>query len=115
MDDMAEPVKMLQDEVALYDLKNSELYSDEYDSYYVTFYIPEGKIVAAYDENGNMIRTIEKFKNVKLPMNIRESIAKRFPNWKLEKDIYRLNYHVDQGVTKMEYKVKLKNGKNPLQ
>ena len=42
-EDIAQPVKMLQEKVALYDLKNSDLYSDEYDEYFVTFFIPEGK------------------------------------------------------------------------
>ena len=36
----AQEVQMLEKEVALYNLKNSELYQDDYDSYYVSFYIP---------------------------------------------------------------------------
>ncbi len=113
-DDVAEPVKLLQEQVALYDLKNSDLYSDEYESYYVTFFIPEGKIVAAYDTDGKVIRTIEKFKNIKLPVAVSQSISRRFPNWTLAKDVYMVNYHKDAGVTKMQYKIRLENGKESL-
>ena len=58
-----------------------------------------------------MVRTIEKFKNVKLPISVRESIAKRYPNWAMAKDIYQVSYHSDKGVTKMQYKVRIENGK----
>ena len=106
----AVPVKMLQEKVALYDVKTSELFSDEYDTYTVSFFIPDGKIVAAYDKDGKIIRTIEKFKNVKLPYNVSSSIVKRFPNWKMVKDVYKVNYHDNQGLTKNQYKVNLENG-----
>src|SRR5210317_1597393 len=55
-------VKQLESKVALYNVKESELYADYYDNYTVQFYIPDGMIVAAYDRDGNIIRTIEKFK-----------------------------------------------------
>ena len=57
----------LEEKVAMFDLRSSEYYNDEYDTYYVSFYIPDGKILAAYDKEGKLVRTIEKFKNVKLP------------------------------------------------
>lgn len=109
-EDIAQPVDMLQKEVALYDLKSSELYSDEYDEYYVTFYIPEGRILAAYDEDGKLTRTIEKFKNVKLPNNVEKSILERFPEWTIANDVYKVSYHNDRGVTRQLYKVTLENG-----
>jgi len=99
---------MLQEKVAMFDLKNSEIYNDEYDTYTVSFYIPEGKILAAYDGNGRIIRTIERFNNVKLPEHIQNAIAERFPNWAFLSDVYKVNFH---GTTaKMQYKVKLING-----
>ena len=106
----AVPVKMLQEKVALYDVKKSELYSDEYDTYQISFYIPDGKIVAAYDKDGKIIRTIEKIKNIKLPISVSKAILKRFPNWEIPKDVYRINYHNKSGITKNQYKIKLENG-----
>ncbi len=103
-------VKMLQEKVALYDIKKSDLYADDYGTYTVSFYIPEGKILAAYDKNGNLIRTIEKFKDIRLPSTVLNSIAKRFPNWNMDNDVYRVEYHSNKGVTKKQYKVKISNG-----
>ena len=107
-------VQMLQEHVAMYDLKNSDLYGDEYDTYTVSFYIPDGKILAAYDKNGEIIRTIERFQNVKLPKDVRNSVYKRFPNWSLEKDVYLVNYHKNNEKVSKQYKVKLKNGKKVM-
>ena len=74
-------VKLLEDMVAKFDLRSSEFYEDGNDFYKVYFYIPDGNIVAAYDKNGKILYTIEKFKNVKLPNNVASSIAERFPGW----------------------------------
>lgn len=103
-------VKMLQEKVAEFDLKKSDFYDDEYDTYTVSFFIPDGKILAAYDKNGKLLRTIEKFKDVTLPIHVRNSIAQRFPNWVLESDIYRVKYHYKKGVVMNEYKVRITNG-----
>ncbi|MEL0456295.1 nicotinate-nucleotide adenylyltransferase [Flavobacteriaceae bacterium SZ-1-7] len=103
-------VQMLEEQVAMYDLKNSDLYSDEYDTYTVSFYIPQGKILAAYDKNGKVIRTIERFKNIKLPKDVRDALATRFPNWDLDKDVYSVTYHTVGPNVKKQYKVKLTNG-----
>ncbi len=101
-------VQLLEEKVAMHNLKGSNLYYDDYDTYHITFFIPDGKILAAYDNDGKLIRTIEKFKNVKLPMKVRDAIANRFPNWRMVEDVYRVNYH--KGVVKKQYKVTLKNG-----
>jgi hypothetical protein len=103
-------VQMLQEKVAMFDLKSSEYYNDEYDTYHISFYIPEGKILAAYDKDGRLLRTVERFKNVKLPRDVQSAIAERFPNWTLLSDVYKVNFHRENAITKKQYKVKLKNG-----
>lgn len=108
-EDAAISVKMLESKVANYDLKNSDLYQDEYSLYNVSFYIPEGKIVAAYDQDGKILRTIERFENVKLPKSVMLALADRFPNWEVTKDIYLVNYHEKKGINK-RYKIVMENG-----
>lgn len=103
-------VQMLEEKVAMFDLKGYELYNDEYDTHYVTFYIPDGKILAAYDKNGKLIRTIERFKNVKLPKKVQNAIAERFPNWSMISDVYKVSFHKNNDVAKKQYKVRLENG-----
>ncbi|NER15727.1 nicotinate-nucleotide adenylyltransferase [Spongiivirga citrea] len=111
--DAALPVKMLERKVANFDLKNSDIYNDEYDYYTVSFYIPDGKIVAAYDKDGKIIRTIERFKDINLPQEVRKALVKRFPGWEVEKDVYKVTYGEKKGAKKT-YKIKLKNGDKKL-
>ena len=105
-------VTRLEQEVAFYNIKDSDLYEDEYDTYMIEFYIPDGRIVAAYDKDGNILRTIEKFKSVKLPKDVRDAVFTRFPNWTLDDDVYYVNYNNKDA--KKVYKIKLRNGKEVL-
>ncbi len=107
-------VQELEEKVALFDLKSSEYYNDEYDTYYVSFYIPDGKILAAYDKDGKLIRTIEKFKNVKLPKAVRDAVAKQYPNWSMTSDVYKVSFHKNNDVAKKQYKVNLKNSNKKI-
>jgi len=103
----AEPVKLLQREVATFDLKNSEYYEDQYDDYFISFYIPQGKILASYDKDGNILRTVEKYKNIALPHVVAESVVKNYAGWTIAENAYLVNYHDKKGVTKKEYKILL--------
>lgn len=107
------PVEMLRRKVAAFDVKESEFYQDDYDVYNINFFIPEGKILAAYDKDGKIIRTAERFKNINLPKAVKEAVLDRFPEWTITKDIYLVNYHTDKGVNK-KYKLKLENGEKVL-
>ena len=106
---VAVPVKLLERKVATFDVTEQDFYQDDYDYYTVSFYIPEGKIVAVYDQEGNILRTIEKFKDIKLPKAVRDAVAQRFPNWKLVSDVYRVKYN-DNKEANQSYKLKLQNG-----
>lgn len=96
-DEVAIPVKDLQRKVATYDIKASDFYSDEYDYYSVSFYIPEGKILAAYDKDGKILRTIEKYKDVGLPKSVVNGVVKRFPGWTIGKEAYFNNISSSKG------------------
>ena len=107
------PVEFLQQKTATYDVRKFDYYDDEYEFYTVSFFIPKGKIVAVYDKDNKIIRTIEKYKDIALPKPVAKSIAKRFPQWKLSKDVYLLNYHNKLGIKKI-YKLILENGDKRL-
>lgn len=106
-------VEMLRRKVAAFDVKSSEYYQDDYDVYNINFYIPEGKILAAYDKDGKIIRTAERFNNVNLPNSVRTAVLERFPGWTITKDTYITNYYDNRGVSK-RYKLKLENGDKVL-
>ena len=103
-------VKMLQKKVATFDLKSSDFYNDEYDNYTVSFYIPDGTILAAYNKEGTIIRTAEKFKNVDLPEVVINTVLEHYPGWNISKDTYLVSYHKAFGGTKT-YKILLERGK----
>ncbi len=103
------PVKILTEKVLNFEANKDDLYDDEYDTYRVSFFIPDGKVVAAYDNTGKILRTIEKYKNIRLPQGVLQAIAERFPNWAVIEDVYEVNYHCDKGITKKHYKIKLEN------
>jgi len=107
--EVAAPVKRLEQEAAIFDVKKADFYEDDYDNYTVTFYIPEGTILASYDKNGKLLRTAEKYKNVAIPTAVRQLVVKRYPQWTIAKDVYLVSYHDTHGVTK-KYKLLLENG-----
>ena len=109
MEDADISVELLEQKVAQYDLINSDVYVDEFSLYNVSFYIPDGYILAAYDGEGNITHTIEKFKNVKLPSAVMKSVNDKYPRWTVSNNVYRVNYSQSQGVTKI-FKFTLKNG-----
>ncbi len=105
----AVPVKMLQRKAAAYDVKAQDYYQDDFDFYTVSFHIPDGKLVAVYSPEGKILRTIEKFNDVKLPVAVSRALVERFPNWEPVSDAYRITYKEDKGAKKI-YKLKLSNG-----
>ncbi|MDG1729484.1 MAG: nicotinate-nucleotide adenylyltransferase [Algibacter sp.] len=113
-DNIDQNVKNLQTALAKFDVRKEEYYSDDYDNYSVTFRIPEGYAIAAYDEDGKLIRTIERYKNVKLPLAVSQALAERFPNWAVDKDIYKVSYSEAEWDSKKIYKLKLTNGEETV-
>lgn len=109
-----QPVRLLERYAASYDVKQSEYYEDEYENYFISFYIPEGHVLATYDNNGKIIRSAERFKNVALPKAVSRSIANRYPGWSIAKDIYVVNYYSNTENTDKVYKLKLARGDERL-
>ena len=107
-DDLAVPVEKLQLKVSDFNVKELDIYSDEYDLYDVYFVIPEGKILASYDAESNLLSTAERYKDINLPSAVKKAITNRFPNWTISKNIYLVNYH-ESGKTRKVYKLTLEN------
>ncbi|WP_051254111.1 hypothetical protein [Arenibacter latericius] len=104
-------VQNLQNEVANYNVTEDPDFDGDYDNFKVIFSQTNGRIIATYDANGKVISTIEKFKNVTPPNSVRNEIFKQYPDWIIQKDIYRVTYFKDKGVKKT-YQVQVHNGNN---
>lgn len=105
----SQPVKLLERKAAAYDVKNSEFYDEDYENYYITFYLPDGYVLATYDDKGKLLQTAERFKNTALPLAVRTAVAKRYPNWAVTEDTYIVKYDENSGAKK-KYKMTLRNG-----
>jgi len=112
-DDLDPDVKKLEREAATFDYRNSEMYNDDYGTYSISFHIPNGQIVAAYDNDGKIVKTIERYKDVKTPKSVRKTVTKNYPGWTITDDVYKVSYHQDKGV-EQTYKLQLKNGKEKI-
>ncbi len=111
--EVAQPVKLLERNVAMFDIKNSEFYNDEYDEYIISFYIPNGYILATYNKDGKLIRTAERYKNVAIPKTVAQALVKKYPQWAIPKDVYLVTYQEDAGATKI-WKIVLRKGDKRL-
>ncbi|GGK51327.1 MULTISPECIES: nicotinate-nucleotide adenylyltransferase [Flavobacteriaceae] len=109
---VAKPVKILEQKVANFDLTSIDGYEDEENEYFVYFKIPVGKILAVYDKDGEIMRTSEKFKDIRLPLAVSNAIVEKYPGWSIEGDIYLVKYIKDEKISKT-YKLFLqKNGEH---
>lgn len=82
----------------------------KYDSYYVYFRSPKGRMVVNYDKEGNPISTKQKFKDVVLPHKTGLSIYRDYKGWDIVGNKY-VAVSRNGEVKKEFYKVKLQNGK----
>ena len=109
--DAAVPVKLLAQKAASFDLEYSNFLKADYEKleYYVQYKIPQGEIVVVYDKEGEIIRTSEKFKDIRLPLAVSNAIVEKYPGWTIEGDIYVVNYRKDREIIK-SYKLFIRNG-----
>lgn len=106
----AQSVRTMQSKAANFDLKNSDFYVEDYDDFFVSFYIPKGEILATYDKEGKLTSTAERFRDVALPAEVRKAVGNRYPGWRITKDVYLVNYYGDKRESSKVYKVVLENG-----
>ena len=90
--ELSQPVKAIERKAAQFDVRTAAFYDDDYDEYYISFFIPSGYILAAYDKDGKLLRTAEKHENTALPTAVAQSIVKRYPTWTVTNDVYLVNY-----------------------
>ena len=104
-------VKHLELEAAKFDIRDAKNYDPNFETIQVVFSQSNGKIIAVYDNDGEIIKSYERFKDVALPPVVLSSIYKNdHHGWQLKKDIYQVFYQQGEDVKKI-YKVQLRKGK----
>ena len=107
------PIWSIEKEAAMFDVTDSDVFLDDFNTYHVTFRIPDGVMVVAYDQDGKIIKTIERFKNYQLPDVVRIRLKEEYPKWEVVKDLFLVTYSDQLGADKV-YKIKLKNKKETI-
>lgn len=80
---------------------------DGKESYLLLLEVKDGFLSATFNGRGKLISVVEKFENVKLPEKVRNSLAEKFPEWKMMKD--KFLYVQKRGeVKRKEYKIIMK-------
>ena len=114
--DISKRVKYLQNLAAEYNVKKHENYKEGVESFRVVFKENnqyKGTIVATYNRNGEITDSFEQYRDVQLPLAVRQSITNLYPDYIILKDIYIVKYSKDGEITKL-YKIKMTNDRDKV-
>lgn len=106
---LCENVIDLEYKVSNYIVRESSKFDGRQEPFKVIFKASDGSIVATYNSNGKILSTVERFNNVRLPVEISKSIFRNYPNWTLNSNSYYVSYDIEKGIKKI-YKVQIGNG-----
>ncbi len=101
-------VMKLENIAAQYNIKDALIYkSKSATTYDVVFEESNGKIIATYNRNGEIVSSIEEYKDLKLPLQVSTSISKKYPGWSFISNIHEIIYSKDKA--KKMYTIHIKN------
>ena len=100
-----DPLSFIQDYFNVHQLIHDNKGYD-FDSYQVTFQSEKGKVLANYNDEGELVSSFQRFKNVNLPDDVRLEILRRHKNSKVVKNKYILTTK-DLAINKEYYIVKI--------
>ena len=98
---------------AYFDIDNfiASVEDKNYIAYQVSFVSRKGQLVADFDQEGNLKKTSQRFKNILLPAELREELYRDHAGWTMVKNVRRS--HGKNGLVEKDiYRIKLKNGNN---
>jgi hypothetical protein len=110
--DFAKKIQEIQNLVANYNIKKSDVYLTKVNSSYtVDFKDEDNRITAVYDKNGQIISCEENYKEIKLPYALASKLTKDYPNWGIKKVDCKIQYTKDDQLPIIVYQVVLNNDK----
>lgn len=109
-----ERVVQLENTAARYDLTTSDIYDGNHEAYEVIFEQTNGKIIATYNKDGQILTSFEKFTDLTLPAPVRNSLYKEYPGWTVHKDAYLVSYYEGTDTVKKLYRIQLRKENQKL-
>ncbi len=108
--DTPEVVQQLQNRAARFDVTALRDYNKKEKQMFETvFKATNGSLIAFYAKNGQIVSSMENFKDVVLPMTIRKRVFEANPGWKMGRNQYVSTYQDDRLIKKM-YRIQLVQG-----
>ena len=108
--EVSKRITAFQNEVSKYDITTNAIYTSKKNATYtVVFKEANNVITNVYNQDGEAIRSIQKFEDIRLPNTINAKILKNYPNWFIK----GVNCTIKSDNTKdatATYKVKISNG-----
>lgn len=83
--------------------------NDDYDEYIVTFKSAKGYLEANFDDDGTLLKTSQRFKDIVLPLNVRRELYRNHKGWTMVQNKY-LASGKGERIDREVYKIKIKNG-----
>lgn len=103
-------VRDLQEKVAAYDVtQNGKFDNKMKESFEVVFKATNGRVKAQYNRDGKILSARESFKNVVLPIEVREKAFQGNDGWVMSGNRYESLYENNNLINK-SYKIKLRKG-----
>lgn len=99
-------VSDLEDKVSRFDVTELSKFDGRSESFKIVFKGQKGSITATYDRNGKILTTSERFQDIKLPVPVRQTLFREFPNCSVNKITYLVSYNSNKDVKKV-YKIKI--------
>ncbi|WP_420603406.1 hypothetical protein [Flagellimonas sp.] len=100
----------LQQRVTNFDISQLEEYDAEEPSIYtVVFREKNSSVYAKYNALGNLMSTIERHTNVKVPQALGREIAIQYPGWSFKNSTLTIKYNKKRKVN-IAFKVQILNG-----
>lgn len=86
-----------------------EVSAENYDSFQVTFKSTNGHLKASFNNDGELVKTFQKFKDIVLPLDVRREVYMANKGWTMTSNKYIASGTGDV-LDKATYKIKLENG-----
>ncbi|GAA4300648.1 hypothetical protein [Aestuariibaculum suncheonense] len=102
-------ISSLETLVANYDVTKQSFYDEKLTTYKIDFKEgdkKDGVITAVFDTDGNLVKSLERFKNIRLPRVVLDAINDVYPGAIIKTNTYVVSYNENSGTNKI-YKVKI--------
>ena len=103
---LSDHVKSLENDAARFNVKKSPKFDGHKESFKTIFRGTKGYIIATYDNNGNIVKTSERYHDIKLPVPVRKSLFSEFPDWSVNDITYTVSYRIDKDPSKV-YRIQI--------